>query len=58
MSNICHISQNSSLPPDLSAFQKAEPGDYRLRSTGEVVINPDFTVLWTVQPPSPDLDES
>ncbi|MFX1535690.1 MAG: hypothetical protein ACFFDI_15865 [Promethearchaeota archaeon] len=45
------------LPPDLSAFQKAEPGEYRLRSTGEVVINPDFTVVWTVHPPSPDREE-
>jgi nitrogen fixation protein len=38
------------LPPDLSRLEAAEPGEYRLRSTGEVVNNPDFTVLWTVYP--------
>lgn len=41
------------LPPDLSAFQPAPPGVYRLRSTGEEVENPDFTVSWTVRFPAP-----
>jgi hypothetical protein len=36
------------LPPQTSAFHKAEPGEYRLRSTGEIVWNPDFTTNWTV----------
>jgi hypothetical protein len=36
------------LPPDLDAIQEAAPGEYRLRSTGEVVINPDFLGSWTV----------
>ena len=39
------------LPPDLSGFQPAPPGDYRLRSTGEVVKDPDYTSTWTVDPP-------
>ncbi|MBD5099526.1 MAG: hypothetical protein HDT35_08310 [Clostridiales bacterium] len=30
------------LPPDLSAVSPAAPGDYTLRSTGEVVTAPDF----------------
>src|SRR6267378_2326596 len=30
------------LPPHLEAFQPAEPGEYRLRSTGELLIDPDF----------------
>jgi hypothetical protein len=36
------------LPPDTRSVSKAEPGEYRLRSTGEVVVNPDFTVMFTV----------
>lgn len=30
------------LPPDLSLIKIAEPGEYKLRSTGELVINPDY----------------
>ncbi|MEY4483887.1 MAG: hypothetical protein RL693_1339 [Verrucomicrobiota bacterium] len=41
------------LPPDLNAFQAAQPGVYRLRSTGEEVEDPDFTVSWTVRAPAP-----
>lgn len=37
-----------SLPPDFSSCKKAEPGEYQLKSTGEVVVNPDLTALWTV----------
>lgn len=36
------------LPPDPRAFFTAQPGSYRLRDTGEVVENPDFTTTWTV----------
>lgn len=36
------------LPPDPSAFSPAPPGDYHLRSGGEVVSNPDFLATWTV----------
>jgi hypothetical protein len=44
------------LPPDLDAFQAAPPGQYRLRSTGEVVVDPDYTASWTVRrPPRDDL---
>lgn len=38
------------LPPDLRVFQKASPAEYRLRSTGEVVVNPDLLATWTVWP--------
>lgn len=37
------------LPPDTRSFQEAEPGEYRLRTTGEVVVNPDFTVTFSIQ---------
>jgi hypothetical protein len=38
------------LPPDPRAFFPAQPGSYRLRNTGEVVEDPDFTTTWTVGP--------
>lgn len=34
------------LPPDLSSTERARPGEYKLRSTGEVVVNPDFLAKW------------
>ena len=40
------------LPPEPSAFARAKPGHYRLRSTGEVVVDPDFTTSWTVRAPA------
>jgi hypothetical protein len=39
------------LPPDLSAFEPAEPGSYHLRSTGETVVDPDYTTTWTISSP-------
>jgi hypothetical protein len=40
------------LPPDLGSFQPAPPGEYRLRSTGEVVVDPDYISQWTIEPPA------
>ena len=37
------------LPPLLEAFHPAPPGEYRLRSTQEVVTNPDFTSTWRLE---------
>ena len=37
------------LPPDPRAFYAAQPGSYRLRETGEVVENPDYTCTWTIE---------
>lgn len=39
------------LPPDLSSTKLAPPGEYRLKSTGEVVINPDFLATWIIYNP-------
>jgi hypothetical protein len=36
------------LPPDLRNYEPAAPGEYRLRSTGEVVVDPDFISNWTI----------
>ncbi|MBT2332317.1 hypothetical protein J7E49_00095 [Variovorax paradoxus] len=37
------------LPPDTRSFQEAGLGEYRLRSTGEAVVNPDFTVTFSIR---------
>jgi hypothetical protein len=42
------------LPPNPDAFNDAKPGIYRLRSTGEEVIDPDLTTVWTIQEPPDD----
>ena len=39
------------LPPDLGALFQAPPGEYRLRGTGEVVTDPDYTTTWISTPP-------
>ena len=38
-----------SIPADFEHVSKADPGEYRLRSTGEIVIDPDFLSSWTVR---------
>ena len=49
---IIRIRQNNgrdfTLPPDLSSTKRARPGEYKLHSTGEVVVNPDFLVTWNL----------
>ena len=36
------------LPPDISSIEVAPPGDYRFKSTGEVIVNPDLMTTWTI----------
>jgi hypothetical protein len=43
--------QTMGLPPDLRPFQPARPGQYRLRSTGEVVNDPDVLASWSIVEP-------
>lgn len=42
------------LPPNPDAFRDAKPGIYRLRSTGEEVVDPDLTTVWTIREPPVD----
>ena len=42
------------LPPDLDSLSEASPGEYHLRSTGEVVVDPDFLAQWTITAPDPN----
>jgi hypothetical protein len=44
--------QTATLPPDPRSFRAANPGEYRLRSTGETVRNPDLVTTWTLTEPS------
>ena len=39
------------MPPDTSSISVADPGEYNLKSTGEVVSNPDFLCRWEVHRP-------
>lgn len=39
------------LPLDRSAFVPAAPGSYRLKTTGETVVDPDYAVVWEIHPP-------
>lgn len=40
-----------SLPPDLSGYSAADPGEYTLSTTGEVVTDPDLLCTWVVNAP-------
>ena len=42
------------LPPDLTAIYPAKKGEYRLRSTGEVIVDPDFLTTWDRTAPDPE----
>lgn len=41
------------LPPDLNSLREAPAGEYRLRSTGELVVDPDLLTSWTINKPKP-----
>ncbi len=41
------------LPPHPGGLQKAEPGIYRLKSTGEEIENPDYIAIWDKIAPKP-----
>ncbi len=45
------VGETMTLPPNTRAFVKASPGRYRLKGTGEVVYDPDYTSLWTITAP-------
>ncbi|MET0027610.1 MAG: hypothetical protein ABW101_08225 [Candidatus Thiodiazotropha sp.] len=44
------------MPPVTSSITKAEPGEYKLRSTGEVVTDPNFLCKWEVHRPKDDTE--
>lgn len=40
------------LPPALDAYQRAASGEYRLKATGQVVVDPDYYATFTRYPPN------
>jgi hypothetical protein len=50
INNATHLA----LPPDLSTLLPAKPGVYRLRSTGEVVTDPDLLTTWEFKKGDPN----
>ncbi len=44
----CSDGETRNYPFDSRSLERAGPGEYRLRSTGEVVTDPDFLMTWTV----------
>jgi len=47
--------EETTLPPEV---QDAAPGVYRLRSTGEEVVNPDLLARWSIHPPQAGQEEN
>ncbi|QAU34668.1 hypothetical protein [Janthinobacterium sp. 17J80-10] len=43
------LGEEFTLPPDTRSIYRAAAGEYKLRSTGEVVVDPDFTATYNVQ---------
>lgn len=37
------------LPPDLTRLEPSSEVDYKLRSTGEMVVNPDYIATWVIE---------
>ena len=46
------------LPHNVSALQKAEPGEYYLQSTEEVIIDPDYVAVWMIRVPDDAIPKS
>ena len=44
------------IPADMSALQVAPEGDYRLKPSGEVVVDPDYLAVWTIAEPDPSVE--
>lgn len=42
--------EERSVPPDTGLLQAAPEGEYRLRTTGAIVVNPDYLVTYIVYP--------
>ena len=46
-----NVNETFALPPDINSISVATPGEYRLRSTGEIVVNPDLLTTWVIDKP-------
>lgn len=43
---LSNTGEEFSLPPELHALKEARPGEYRLRSTGEIIVDPNYLTTW------------
>ncbi len=43
------LGQSKRFPPDTKIFTPAPPGKYSLHTTGETVVDPDFTATWFIR---------
>jgi hypothetical protein len=50
----CSDGQIREYPFDNRSLAIAAPGEYRLRSTGEIVTDPDFLMTWIVSEGQPE----
>ena len=48
VSVMCDDGEVREYPFDVRTLEKAPPGEYRLRSTGQIVMNPDYLMTWIV----------
>jgi hypothetical protein len=44
--------KHMTLPPAIESLQSAPPGEYRERSSGAVVVDPDLISTWELREPS------
>ncbi len=44
----CTDGQTRNWPFDQRTIERARPGEYQLRSTGEVIVDPKFLMTWTI----------
>ena len=42
------------IPPSTSVVLPANPGEYKLRATGETIINPDVLTTWRIDNGAPE----
>jgi hypothetical protein len=45
--------QYCAIPPCMDSLQPAPPGEYRLRGSGQIVVDPDFLTTWERKSPPP-----
>ncbi len=56
--NLQDTGEEFTLPADLSALTVAAEGEYRLKPSGTVVVNPDYLVVYTIGKPETEDEET
>jgi hypothetical protein len=49
-----HSGEETWFPPDTRGIESARRGEYKNRSTGEIVIDPDYLARWVVSSGQPE----